>query len=230
MRIHSPAAALSLACGSAAAQEWTGGYVSSYAGALMDPDDSGDTVQFDTNPDGGFGDCVNTAASANAFSLSFCDGAAGDRMPAGGCRENGSGGDYGIRGGDDWLSGNLVFGVLREYGMADCRDAVSAFSTTPPFYTLLRKVDDTLAVRGRIGMTFGDGNNLAYGTAGYARSTVENDFSTSHAVNTFVNNGDSDADGYPLGVGNERRSTDSFSLGVEYLHSRIDDEDYRVRA
>jgi len=231
MRIHPLAAALLLVVGgSAAAQDWTGGYVGGYAGALMDPDDGGDTVQFDTNLDGGFGDTVNTAAGANAFSPGFCDGAAGDRTPAGGCRENGSGGDYGIRGGYDWQSGNLVFGVLVEYGMADYRDAVSAFSTTPAFYTMLRKVDDTLAVRGRLGVTFGDGNNLVYGTAGYARASVENYFATSNAVNTFVNNGGSDADGYQLGVGYERRLTESFSLGVEYLHSRLDDEDARIRA
>lgn len=214
----------------ALAQDWNGGYVAVYGGALSDPDDSGDRVLFDTNLDGRFGDTVNTAAGANAFSPGFCDGASNDRTPSAGCRGNGSGGDYGLRGGYDWQSDNIVFGVLLEYGKTDYRDAVSAFSTTPAFYTLLRKTDDALALRGRVGITFGDGNSLFYGTAGYARVKVNNYFSTSNAVNTFVNNGSSDADGYQLGLGYERRFGDQFSVGLEYLHSQLDDEDFRVRA
>lgn len=224
------AAALAAPIGSIAAQDWTGGYLAAYGGALLDPEDDRDTVLFDTNLDGRFGDTVNTAAGANAFSPGFCDGASADRTPAAGCRENGSGGDYGLRGGYDWQAGNMVYGVLVEYGRADYRDAVSAFSTTPAFYTLLRKTDDVLALRGRVGFAFGDGSNLFYGTAGYARASVQNYFSTSNTANTFVNNGDSDADGYQLGLGFERRFGENFSLGVEYLHSRLDDEDYRVRA
>lgn len=72
MRIHPLAAALLLvASGPAAAQDWTGGYVGGYAGALMDADDSGDSVQFDRNLDGGFGDSVNMAAGSNALSPGF---------------------------------------------------------------------------------------------------------------------------------------------------------------
>jgi len=212
------------------AQDWGGGYVGLYGGALAEPNDDGDRVLFDTNLDGRFGDTVNTAAGANAFSPGFCDGVANDRTPSSGCRGNGSGGDYGIRGGYDWQAGNVVFGVLVEYGQADYRDAVSAFSTTPARYTLLRKADDVLALRGRVGFVFGDGANLVYGAAGYARANVDNYFSTSNAVNTFVNNGSSDADGYQVGVGYERRFGEQWSVGVEYLHSRLDDEDFRVRA
>lgn len=223
-------AILAAATASADAQDWSGAYLATYGGALLDPDDSRDSVLFDTNLDGRFGDAVNTAAGANAFSPGFCDGAANARAPASGCRGNGSGGDYGLRGGYDWQSDGVVFGVLLEYGQADFRDAVSAFSTTPAFYTLLRKTDDVLALRGRVGFVFGDGANLLYGTAGYARANVDNYFSTSNAVNTFVNNGSSDADGYQLGLGYERRFGEQWSLGVEYLHSRLDDEDFRVRA
>lgn len=223
-------AALACAAAPVHAQDWSGGYLAVYGGALAEPDDSGDRVLFDTNLDGRFGDTVNTAAGANAFSPGFCDGAASDRTPASGCRSNGSGGDYGLRGGYDWQSGNVVFGVLLDYGQADYRDAVSAFSTTPAFYILLRKTNDVLALRGRVGFAFGDGANLLYGTAGYARATVDNYFATSNGVNTFVNNGSSDADGYQLGVGYERRFGEQWSLGVEYLHSRLDDEDFRVRA
>lgn len=223
-------AALAASASPAIAQDWTGGYVAAYGGVLLDPDDSGDRVLFDTNLDGRFGDTVNTAAGADAFSPGFCDGASRDRTPTSGCSKNGSGGDYGLRGGYDWQSGNVVFGALVEYGQADYRDAVSAFSTTPAFYTLLRKTNDILSVRARVGFVFGDGANLLYGTAGYARAKVDNYFATSNAVNTFVSNGSSDADGFQAGLGYERRFGEQWSFGLEYLHSRLDDEDFRVRA
>lgn len=225
-----------LACVSAPAfaqdaGDWAGGYLGVYGGQLMDPDDGGDFVDFDTNLDGNFGDTVRTGAGANAFSPGFCDGVAQDRTPAAGCAENSGGGDFGFRGGYDWQSGNWVYGVVAEYGMNDARDAVSAFSTTPARYTLLRKIDGIFAVRARVGFSFGEtGDNLFYGTAGYARASVENFFLTSNGVNTFTNNGDSDGTGWQAGLGYERKFTRTFSMGIEYLATRLDDGDYRVRA
>jgi opacity protein-like surface antigen len=216
--------------GAAMAQDWTGGYLSIYGGTALDPDDDNDRIQFDTNLDGGFGDTVNTAAGANAFSPGFCNGGARGAVPSDGCRGNKGGSDFGVRGGYDWQSGSMVYGVLAEYSRPDYRDEVSAFSTTPAFYTMSREIDDVLAIRGRIGFAFGDGGNLLYGTAGYARAGIDNAFATSNGVNTFVGSGDSDADGYQLGLGYERRIGDNFSFGVEYLYSNLDDGDYRVRA
>jgi outer membrane immunogenic protein len=213
------------------AGDWTGGYFGAYGGAQMDPDDSGDFIDFDTNLDGSFGDTVRTSGGADAFSPGFCDGVALDRTPAGGCADNSGGADFGLRGGYDWQSGNWVYGVVAEYGMNDARDAVSAFSTTPARYTMLRKVDGLFALRARVGFSFGEsGENLFYGTAGYARANIENFFSTSNGVNTFTNNGDSDGTGWQAGLGYERRLSDEFSVGIEYLATRLDDGDYRVRA
>ena len=224
------AAALVVPASGALAQSWQGGYVGIYAGTQTDPDDDYDTILFDTNLDGGFGDTVRTGAGADAFSPGFCDGVAQGPAPAAGCADNTGGGDFGVRAGYDWDASGFVYGVVLDYGLNDARDAVAAFSTTPARYTMLRKVDDVLALRGRIGWSFGDGDTLFYGTGGYARASVDNFFATSNGVNTFVQSGGSDADGYQYGLGIERRFWDNLSLGLEYLHTSLDHDDVRVRA
>lgn len=221
---------LGFAAQAAVADEWDGFYLGIHAGSTMDPDDDNDTVEFDTDLDGAFGDTVRTAAGADAFSPGFCDGIAQDRTPAAGCSGNSGAGDWGLRAGFDWQSGNWVYGALFEYSQADYRDAVSAFSTTPARYAIVRKVDDVIALRLRLGLAFGDGNNLVYATGGYATASIGNSFSTSNGVNTFVDNGDSDADGHQVGLGYERRFGERFTVGVEWLRSDLDDDEYRVRA
>lgn len=212
------------------AADWTGGYVGLHIGEVADPDDNDDAILFDTNLDGNGDDTVRTVAGANAFSPGFCDGVAQDRTPAGGCKGNTGGADWGLRGGYDWDRDGFVYGVLVEYSRDDARDAVSAFSTTPARYTMLRKIDDTLAIRGRLGFSFGDGDNLVYATGGYARASVDTFFDTSNGVNTFVQSGGGDTDGYQLGLGFERRFWDQISLGIEYLHTSLDDEGHVVRS
>lgn len=211
--------------------DWTGGYVGGYLGQVLDPDDGNDRFLFDTNLDGGYNDTVRTAAGADAFSPGSCNGVARGPTPGAGCGGNNGGAEWGLRAGYDWQVGDWVFGVVGDYGMNDARDAVSSFSTTPARYTMLRKVDGLAAIRGRVGMAFGDGSqNLVYFTAGYATAKIENTFLTSNAVNTFTNNGDSDANGAQFGLGYERRVNEYLSLGIEYLSTRLKDDEYRVRA
>lgn len=211
----------------AVGQDWTGGYVGAFLGTQADPDDD-DTVLFDTDLDGDFDDAVNTSAGANAFSPGFCDGVAQGPTPGDGCADNSGGADFGLRAGYDWDMDGWVWGVLGEYSMNDARDAVTAFSTTPARYTLLRKVDDVLALRLRGGFALADGDGLLYATAGYAQANIENHFFTSNTVNTFGTTGDSDADGWQAGLGYEHRFGDNFTLGLEYLFTTLDDDEYRV--
>lgn len=213
------------------AQSWEGGYFGIHAGNVQQDEASNETVLFDTNLDGNFGDTVNTAAPANAFSPGFCSGTANSAVAANGCRgDDDSDADYGLRAGYDWQRDNLVFGLVGEYSRGGPSDSVSAFSTTPAFYTMRRDIDSSFALRARVGFTFGDGDNLLYGTAGYAWAKVENRFTTSNGVNTFVDNGDSDATGMQFGIGYERRFADQFTVGLEYLVSELEDDEYRVRA
>jgi outer membrane immunogenic protein len=211
--------------------DWTGGYVGGHAGVVMDPDDDSDRFLFDTNLDGTFDDTVRTGAGADAFSPGACDGVAQGPTPADGCIGNNGGADWGVRAGYDWQRGAWVFGVVGEIGMNDVRDAMTSFSTTPASYTAVRKIDSLAALRARIGVAFGaDNENLVYATGGYAWVQVENAFFTSNGVNTFTDNGDSDASGAQFGAGYERRFGDAWSFGIEYLTTRLDDDEYRVRA
>ncbi len=227
-------ALLTLAATPAFAQSnetWVGGYYGVYLGAAQSPEDSGsDRFVFDTNLDGRYDDTVRTAAGADAFSPGFCNGAARTATPAGGCSGNDGGADFGLRGGYDWQSGDWVYGVLGEYGTVDVRDAVSAYSTTPAYYTMFRKVDSLAAIRGRIGMAFGAGSeNLLYLTGGWAYARIENDFTTSNAANSFDGTGNGSASGYQVGLGYERKLGENVSVGLEYLFTDLDDDSYRVR-
>ncbi|TDK24313.1 porin family protein [Luteimonas aestuarii] len=214
------------------ADGWTGGYVGGHVGRASKPDDGEDRFLFDTNLDGNFNDVVRTAAGADAFSPGFCNGVAEGATPAEGCRGNSGGADWGLRAGYDWQVGDAwVFGVVGEYAMNDIRDGVTAYSTTPAFYTMLRKVDHMYAIRARGGFAFGErGENLVYATAGPARARVENVHLTSNGVNTFTDSGDHTVSGRQWGVGYERLIGDNFSIGVEYLMTELRDRDYRVRA
>lgn len=216
---------------SASAQaDWTGGYLSALAGRSEVSGGDDARILFDTNLDGNFGDTVNTAAGANAFSPGFCGGAALGRTPGEGCSGDDKGDDYGVRLGYDWQAGSWVFGVLGEYFQTDVVDSVAAFSTTPASYTMTREVENVMAVRARFGVSFGSDQNLIYATAGYARADLQNGFLTTNTVNSFPGNGDSEADGPQYGAGYERRLGSNFSIGVEYLISDLKDDEFRVRA
>lgn len=224
------AAALLAATPALAQSAWTGGYLSLVAGQSETSGGDDATILFDTQLDGTFSDSVNTAAGANAFSPGFCGGAAIGRTPGEGCEDDDRGDDYGVRFGYDWQSSSWVFGLLGEYSQSDAADSVAAFSTTPASYTMTRELESIAALRARLGVSFGGDMNLLYVTAGYARAQVENSFASTNTVNTFVGNGDSEADGPQYGAGYERRLGDNFAIGVEYLMSDLKDDEYRVRA
>ncbi len=213
----------------AQAEGWNGGYVSGHVGGGLQRDDGNEFIGFDKNLDGDFGDTVTTAAGANAFSPGFCGGAALTPTPAGGCLDDESDVDFGIRSGYDWQSGRLVFGIVGEFAKADHTDSVSAFSTTPARYAFTRRLDVLSAFRARVGV--GGERALLYATGGGAFARVEHSFATSNAVNTFVPADDDGAFGYQLGGGLEVRFARNWSVGAEYLFTSLNDTDrFTVRA
>lgn len=215
---------------------WSGFYIGGNFGN-GDPSGGNDgRILFDTNLDGQFGDTVRTPAGADAFAPGFCGGASAVRIPAGGCFEDKGGTEYGVRLGYDWQRGNLVFGLVGEYTQHDVRDSVSAFSVTPAFYYFTRDLESTAALRARVGLAFGQNSDwLGYVTAGAVRAKIENEFETSNAANGFVLNGtggltsSDDASGVQAGIGFERKIVDNVSIGLEYLRTRIKDDEARVR-
>ena len=150
----------------AAAQnaDWTGGYVGGRIGYAWGLDDNGETILFDNNLDGTFGDTVLTAGGVNAFSPGFCGGNANSGVAADGCDKDDNGIEFGIHAGYDYDFGSLVVGGLIEYDRNNIEDAVTAFSTTPASYTLNRKMKGTFGLRARLGLDAG--NFMPYVTAG----------------------------------------------------------------
>lgn len=212
----------------AAAQsaDWSGPYVGGRIGYAWGADDNDETILFDTNLDGNFGDAVNTAGGANAFSPGFCGGSPDSAVALDGCSKDDNGLDWGIHAGYDFDFGSVVVGGLVEYGMSDVEDAVTAFSITPASYTFNRKMRGTLGLRGRIGLDAG--SFLPYVTAGVVRARIKNSFSTSNAVNAFdLNEGSHTETGYRLGGGVETMFG-PVSVGLLYLFTSVKDKEARV--
>jgi opacity protein-like surface antigen len=224
------AAAFAMA-GAASAQtaDWTGPYVGVSVGYADRSESKGETIGFDTNLDGQFGDTVRNVAGADAFSPGFCPGANNTNAAGGGCRnDDKSDVELSLRGGYDYQIGQFVVGGVVEYSQLQLQDAVTAFSTTPAAYTFTRKLNDLWAVRARGGYAFG--NSLIYATGGYAVGNMKHSFNTTNTVNAFPQRGGGDAKGYQIGLGFEHKLTDNISLGAEWLRTSLDDDDFGVRA
>ncbi len=211
------ALALSPAVASAqdAPDDWNGVYIGGSIGATVQPNDIGESVRFDTNKDGQFGDTVRNVAGADAFSPGFCNGAAQGSTNDAGCRNDKDGLEYYARVGADSQFGNIVVGLVGEFGHSRATDSVTAFSITPASYTLTRKAQYQGSIRGRIGYT--PGTTLFYATGGAAYARLRSGFSTTNTANSFTSAGKSNELGFAAGGGVEQKLGRNFSLGLEYL-------------
>lgn len=210
------------------AASWSGFYVGGQIGYGFQPGDNDETILFDTNRDGSFGDTVNTAAGVNAFSPGFCGGRTVITSPAAGCTDDKDGVDWKIHAGYDMQFGQLVAGIVAEYGRATITDSVSAFSTTPARYTMTRRLKDNAGLRARVGYALGQ--TLLFGTGGLAWGKIHNSFTTSNTVNAFTTTGNDEVWGYKFGGGVEQLITPNFSIGAQYMYTSLKDDDYRVTA
>ena len=198
--------------------------------ATANDDDGG--IAFDTNRDGTFTDAVRTGAGADAFSPGFCGGTAGGRNVIDGCGDDKDSYAYSVRAGIDRRLGDngmIVAGLLAEAAKSESRDYVSAFSTTPASYTIGRGIDHSFAVRGRLGVSPGDGRGLFYVTGGVAYGKMEHGFATSNTANSFTQvNGDEYELGGQVGGGAELYVAPNISLAFEYLYQSFEDDSYSV--
>ena len=197
--------------------------------ATANADDGG--IAFDTNRDGRFDNTVRTTTGANAFSPGFCGGAAQGGSNTG-CGDDKDSYGYAIRAGVDRRLGGdgmLVAGLLVEAAKSESRDYVSAFSTTPASYTIARGLDYSLALRGRLGFSPGDGRGLFYVTGGVAYGKLEHGFSTTNTANTFTQVNDREYElGGQIGGGAELYFMPNASVTFEYLYSSFADDKYYV--
>jgi outer membrane immunogenic protein len=207
--------------------DWSGPYVGGRLGYTSQPEDKNEIVRFDTNLDGRFDDTVRTSGGANAFPRGFCGGAASSAT-TNGCSDR-DGTEWAVHAGYDSQFGPLVIGIVGEYGRSTIVDSVTAFSSTPAFYTFTRRLRDHASARARVG--FATGNTLVYGTLGPAYGKIRRSFSTSNRVNSVTESGgNGDAWGYRAGGGVEQKVSDNFSIGVQYLYTSLKDtDDYTVR-
>ncbi|MDV6331147.1 outer membrane protein [Asticcacaulis sp. 201] len=209
------------------AQNWSGPYIGGYVNSTRLPGHD-ETLTFDANLDGKYGDTVNTAGGVNAFSPGFCDGKPQGATPVDGCRKEDSQVGFGVRVGYDWQGGQWVYGVLAEIASIDLSDSVTGFSTTPAAYTFTREIDSLIAVRGRIGYAYN--KYLFYTTAGYAWADIDRTFATTNTLNSFKATDGDDGKGYQVGLGVETHINSRWLLGVEYLHTSLNDDGVVVRA
>lgn len=208
------------------AQDFNGPYVSIGGGGTLQGSDRGETLVFDTDRDGSYGDPVNTVGGTDAFAPGFCNGAATGTANVG-CRNDKDGPEYFGRLGYDRRMGNIVIGALVEGGRSEARDSVSGFSTTPAAYTLSREADWQASARLRAGYTPG-GGALFYVTGGPAYARLDNRFVTTNTANSFADNGKTNGWGYAAGGGAEIMVTNRIGVGLEYLYTDLKDKDYVV--
>jgi outer membrane immunogenic protein len=224
------AAALTLASVPAFAQdaEFNGPYVGGSLGLSMQGKQGGERIEFDRDLNGTYGDTVVTADGGDAFAPGFCNGKATSATRTG-CRDDSDSVQYAARIGFDKQFGNFVVGAVGDIGRTPISDSVTGYSTTPASYTMTREIDWNAGLRLRAGYALG-GRTLVYGTGGGAYAKIDHSFETTNTANAFTDSGKSDAWGWAAGGGVEQKVGNNFSLGVEYLYTRYNDDDYTVRA
>jgi outer membrane immunogenic protein len=211
------------------APDWSGPYIGIYGGALDNKEQEDETLIFDRNLDGVYGETVTTAGATNAFAPGFCSGSASTNQAPDGCNGDKTGVEGSIRAGYDWQFGSIVAGVVAEWSAVDVDDTVTGFSSTPASYVFKRQLNDMAAVRARLG--YATGPALIYVTGGAAYGGIENSFQTTNTANSFVVREDDDkADGWQAGAGLEWRLAPNLSLTGEYLYTSLTPGDYVVRA
>jgi outer membrane immunogenic protein len=208
------------------AQDFNGVYIGGFGGYTGQNTDQGSTLLFDTNRDGTYGDTVRTITNVDAFSPGFCGGSA-TVATNNDCSNDNDDFEYGGRIGVDRRMGNFVVGIVLECGRSEATDSVSGFSTTPARYTLTREQEYSAQARLRAGYTPG-GGVLFYATGGGAYARLDNSFTTSNGVNSFADNGKTNAWGWSAGGGAEAMLSNNISLGLEYLYTDLQDDDYTV--
>lgn len=209
--------------------DWSGFYVGVHGGFLDVDEDKNERLVFDRDFDGDFDDTVVLNGTTNdAFSPGYCAGQASTASPSS-CDRDDGGIEGGARVGYDMQFGSWVLGAVVDVQGVDAEDSVTGFSTTPASYVFTRDLEQTTALRARLG--YAAGPALFYATGGVARGKIENRFSTTNGANSFTTRVDEEtADGYQYGAGIEWSLAPNLTLVGEYIYTDLEAGDYVVRA
>src|SRR3546814_14668686 len=107
------------------AEDFNGPYIAIGGGASLQPNDSGETLLFDADGDGNYGDTVRDANGADVFSPGFCGGRATGTANRG-CAHDRDGAEYFGRIGMDRPLGNFLVGALNRGGPSTPQAQLSA--------------------------------------------------------------------------------------------------------
>lgn len=215
----------------ASPEHFDGFYVGGTFGLDAPEDSTTDGIIFDTNGDGVYGDTVATTTGADAFSPGFCNGAARGATAAEGCIDDDADYGYSIRAGYDKRinGGPIVVGLLLEGARSEATEFSNGFSTTPASYTTARQMDWSVAARGRVGVSPGDGRGLLYVTGGVGYAKIDHAFTTTNGANAFTQQNEDDWQfGGQVGGGAELMLSRNVGIGFEYLYQEFNDDDYSV--
>jgi outer membrane immunogenic protein len=131
----------------------------------------------------------------------------------------------GLRAGYDFLSGNLLAGVLAEasIGKIDTHEETSA-DPTEPQYAIGTKVKFLGSVRGKLGIA--QGNLAAFVTGGLAFSDAKQRFGDTDGSDEFFS-GKGDRTGYVLGLG-AAWSIGNSTVELDYSHYEFGKKSHEV--
>ncbi|WP_281982126.1 outer membrane protein [Thalassorhabdomicrobium marinisediminis] len=129
----------------------------------------------------------------------------------------------GLRYGHNWQSGSTIYGV--DVSVQTGLDGTTPQGTTGPFWSCTTgdcnvAIDALMTLRGRYGMTFGDGRTMGYGALGLAAGKIDGGIYNSNQQGT------STAVGYTAGLGLERMMTDRISIYGEVNYVDLGDIDF----
>lgn len=179
-----------------------------------------------------------TSTTNNAFTQFDGNGVALGATRTGGIRQDrNSHASYGFRAGYDRQIGNWVIGAVAEWAHYGVSDSVTGYGITNFInpdgatlyeyygvyygsYAFTRTLNSMASLRLRGG--FALGSVLAYGTAGAARADLDETFSTTDTRHAFaMRETKRNPVGLQWGGGIETRIAGPFTLGIEYLQTRL---------
>jgi outer membrane immunogenic protein len=193
-RILLTASLLTLACGSALAENWSGASIGVTVGGAWH-ESSGKGASFDdTSPE-----ALNVWAQTNKKHTE-------DKFTGG------------VKAAYDWQSGNAVYGVIFDWNYVNADSKSGTLDYGWYSYHREDKMDWLATIRGRVGMDVA--GFLPYLTGGLAISDITNIHQTITCCPTLYESNKDDVHfGWTLGAGVEKKINNNFSVTLEGLYA-----------